>query len=585
MVENVSYALDSFASDEERRHAEKLIRESEARFRSLTHLSSDFFWEMDSQLQFRKYEGPVRGESNRRAVAQLLGSRIWDLSQLTPDSMSWEQLRKLLRTRQTFRDFEFSFRNDQDELYHFALSGEPMFDDEGQFAGYRGISRDITEKKQIARHIEHLATHDALTGLPNRVMFSEILNQAIRSADRYPEQRFAVLFIDLDRFKLVNDNYGHHVGDELLRHVAMRLRQPLRESDVLARLGGDEFVLLLQRIDSSDTAMSIANNILALFETPILLHGRECDISASIGISLYGEDAHDESSLMRHADAAMYAAKDQGRNNAQLYAIDVHYRTRERAEMESELRHALDRNELSLEYQAKLDLHSDRICGVEALLRWSSPALGQVSPDRFIPVAEESGLILKIGEWVLQTACQQMLEWEAHGIEDLQLAVNLSARQFNDPDLDGKICQVLQATGFPAQRLELEITESTVMRNPERSMAVMADLRRMGIRIAMDDFGTGYSSLGQLRDYPLDTIKIDRRFVSELSWNREDQAISRAIITMGKTLDLTVVAEGVEFPDQLSILREHGCDQIQGFHFHRPQAGEHFPDFHSQHQS
>ncbi|OFE11325.1 hypothetical protein PHACT_12240 [Pseudohongiella acticola] len=576
MADNISFALDNFASAEEQARAAALIQESEARFRSLTNLTSDFYWEQDANLRFTKYEGRVVGEANQRAVKTILGRHLWEMPGIKPDSMNWRQLRRLLKKEQPFRDFEFSFTNEDSVRYHFTLAGEPIVDSAGAFAGYRGISRDITEKKRIADRIKHLATHDTLTGLPNRVMFSELLRQSIRTANRYKDQRFAVMFIDLDRFKAVNDTYGHHTGDLLLSEVAQRLRKPLRDSDIVARLGGDEFVVLLHKVSDKQQAGQIAENVLKMFKQPIALAEREFAVSGSIGISLYGIDANDEESLMKHADTAMYAAKEDGRNSYRIYSADLHQHTQERAGLALELRHALERGELALHYQAKVALDNDEVVGVEALLRWHHPERGDISPVQFIPIAEDNGLIIPIGEWVMETACQQLVAWQAQGLPPLALAVNLSPRQFNHPDLHKHISDVLARTDFAANLLELEITESLVMQNPERAIELMTQIKRMGVRFAIDDFGTGYSSLGQLRHYPIDTLKIDRAFIRDLASSKEDQAISKAIISMGKTLGLTVVAEGVENARQLAFLRDNYCDQIQGFFYHRPCCADEF---------
>lgn len=582
MADNISFALESFANAEEQARAAALIRESEARFRSLTNLTSDFYWEQDAKLRFTKYEGRVIGESNQKAVQTILGRHLWEMPGIKPDSMNWRQLRRLLKKEQPFRDFEFSFTNEDNVRYHFSLAGEPITDSNGDFAGYRGISRDITEKKRVADRIKHLATHDTLTGLPNRVMFSELLRSAIRTANRYQDQRFAVMFIDLDRFKAVNDTYGHHTGDTLLTEVAGRLCKALRNSDIVARLGGDEFVVLLHKVSEKNHAGQIAEQVLKMLKQPIAMAEREFAISGSIGISLFGVDARDEEALMKHADTAMYAAKEDGRNNYRIYSADLHQHTQARASLSLQLRHALNHGELGLHYQAKVALDSNQVVGVEALLRWRHPELGEISPEQFIPIAEDNGLIIPIGEWVMETACQQLVAWQAQGLPALGLAVNLSARQFNHPDLRKHLNDVLGRTGFAANRLELEITESLVMQNPERAIELMSAIKKMGVRFAIDDFGTGYSSLGQLRHYPIDTLKIDRAFIRDLDQSKEDQAISKAIISMGKTLGLTVIAEGVETARQLAYLREHHCDQIQGFYFHRPCNGDDFVAWYQQ---
>ena len=576
MADNMSFALDSFANAAEQSIAAERIRQNEERFRSLINLSSDYYWEMDPSLRFVTYDGRIRGDVNELAVKQAIGRQLWTLPGVIPDVGGWRHFRRLLSKQQSFREFEFSFTNADGMTFYLSLSGEPIRDSAGEFSGYRGITHDITSKKQVANHIKHLATHDTLTGLPNRVMFSELLGNTISNANRSKDQQFAVLFLDLDRFKAVNDIYGHHTGDLLLAEIAKRLRAPLRNSDIVARLGGDEFVILLQRINDKEHAAEIAGNILKVFNVPITLEQREFMIGASIGISLFGEDANTEESLMNHADTAMYAAKEEGRNNIRVYSADLHQYRQERAGLAVKLHHALKRGELSLNYQAKVDVESAKVVGVEALLRWHHPELGLISPSLFIPIAEDNGLIVPIGEWVMATACQQVLQWQAQGLPALSLAVNLSARQFNHPDLPAYIHQLLSNNGFPAGQLELEITESVVVQNPERAIRLMQEMKKTGIRFALDDFGTGYSSLGQLRHYPIDTLKIDRTFVNDLDTSREDQAISKAIISMSKTLGLTVVAEGVENSRQQAFLRDYQCDVIQGYFYHKPESADQF---------
>jgi diguanylate cyclase (GGDEF)-like protein/PAS domain S-box-containing protein len=431
------------------------------------------------------------------------------------------------------------------------------------------------ERRRGQERITYLASHDALTGLPNRVMFGELLARAIATAERY-SRKFAVMFVDLDRFKLINDSLGHAAGDLLLKEIAGRLKDCLRSSDVVARMGGDEFVVLVQEVDSREQVEVVARKILAATLRPVELLEQDCRVTASIGINLYPADAQDEQSLMKNADMAMYQAKEEGKNNFQFFSQEIRSHSLERMALETNLRHALERNELSLHYQPKIDIQTRRITGVEALLRWNSPALGQVSPAQFIPVAEETGLIVPIGRWVLRTACEQSAAWQHAGLPPVCMAVNLSARQFTDEALAEDVTQAVRDSGIDPCTLELEITEGMVICNPERALAVLTCIKAMGVRLAIDDFGTGYSSLGQLKNFPVDTLKVDRSFIRDLARSADDRAITQAIISMGKSLSLNVVAEGVETLEQLEFLRRSACDEMQGYYFSKPITAEAF---------
>ncbi|HEY6513940.1 MAG TPA: EAL domain-containing protein [Burkholderiaceae bacterium] len=555
-----------------RKAAELAVQRSEQRFRSLVELSSDWYWEIDADLRYTVFGGRGMGDTE-----QLLRGRLaWDLPGAESD-IDWADMRGRLERREAFRDFEFAYTSKQGQRRHICASGEPLLDEAGRFAGYRGVSRDITPRKQAEERIQYLATHDSLTGLPNRVMFGELLNHVL-ALSRRNQRKFAVLFIDLDRFKFINDSLGHEAGDALLREVARRLKDSLRASDIVARLGGDEFVMLLQDLHNSEQAGVIARKLLSAVIKPIELNGQECRVTASIGISVFPDDALEEASLMTHADLAMYHAKEEGKNNFQFYDGRLETLSLERLTLESKLRRAIERDELSLHYQAKLDLARNSISGVEALLRWNSPELGAVSPAKFIPVAEETGLILAIGKWVLRTACVQSMQWQRAGLPPVRVSVNLSPRQLNDPELLAAVRDVLADTGLKPDLLELEVTESSVMHNVERALEVLCALKDMGVQLAIDDFGTGYSSLAQLKRFPIDTLKVDRSFIRELPADSEDKAIAEAIIAMGKTLSLTVVAEGVETLEQQEFLRERACDQMQGFYFSKPVSAADFAE-------
>jgi diguanylate cyclase (GGDEF)-like protein len=420
-----------------------------------------------------------------------------------------------------------------------------------------------------AERAEYLAYHDGLTGLPNRSMFSKLLNQGISEARRY-ERSLAVAFLDLDRFKQINDSLGHEAGDQLLREVAARLRGCVRDSDTVARLGGDEFVVLLPEMGRGDDAALVARKILAVVARPFTIMGQEFRVTVSIGISSYPEDGLDEQTLTKNADIAMYQAKEAGKNSFQFYAVARNVNTLERLTLEASLRHALVREEFHLLYQAKRDIVSGRVTGMEALLRWRHPDLGLVSPHQFLTVAEESGLIVPIGRWALKTACLQNVAWQRRGLPPLCMAVNLTARQFYDEALIPDVCAILESTGMQAQLLELEFTEALLIHRVEDTLRILTELKGLRIRIAIDNFGTGYSLLTTLQKFPLDTIKIDRSLIRDITGPADETGLANAIIAIGKSLSLTVVAQGVETRDQAEYLRTHACDELQGFYFERP---------------
>jgi predicted signal transduction protein with EAL and GGDEF domain len=360
--------------------------------------------------------------------------------------------------------------------------------------------------------------------------------------------------------------------------MAKRFKKSLRADDVVGRLGGDEFIILTEEVDELNQVANVAHKILSSAIKPMVLLGEECRITASIGISIYPGNGTDEQTLIKNADMAMYFAKEEGRNNYQFYSKDIQSQSKERFCIETNLRRALERNELSLEYQAKMDFKTGMITGVEALLRWQNPSLGSVTPTQFIPVAEETGLIVPIGRWVMKTACAQNVAWQRQGLPPVRMAVNLSLRQLMDDNLLKDIKAALVDSGMAPNLWELEITESMVMQNPTRMLAVLTNIKKMGVRLAIDDFGTGYSSLAQIKHFPIDTLKVDRSFIRNLPQDSEDRAITEAVIAMGKTLSLTVVAEGVETQEQKDFLRDHICDEMQGFHFSRPIAPDKFAD-------
>ena len=444
------------------------------------------------------------------------------------------------------------------------------------------IFEDVTERERAEERARFLATHDDLTGLPNRGTFGKAVNDAIKAGRRY-DQLFAVLFIDLDRFKNINDTLGHAAGDVLLIETAKRLKECIRDSDVIARIGGDEFVVLLREISDQSKVAIVARKILSAVVKSLTIQGQECWISASIGISMFPADAQNDESLIKNADAAMYLAKEEGRNCFRFHFQEITSQSIERLQLEASLRRALERSELLLHYQPKQDLVRGGISGVEALLRWQHPDLSLLPPSRFIPLAEETGLIVPIGKWVIETACAQNVAWQRQGLPALRIAVNLSPRQFADPSLLSDIEDALKKSGMAPELLELEITESTVMQNIERAMRLLKAIKGLGVMLAIDDFGTGYSSMSLLKKFPIDVLKIDRSFVREITSNSEDKAIADAIIALGRALNLTIVAEGVETAAQKALLRAHNCDQVQGYLISKPVPADEFAAFLADH--
>ena len=436
------------------------------------------------------------------------------------------------------------------------------------------LHHDLEERKRVEQSIRHMAHHDALTGLPNRSLFRDRLTHAMAQADRY-HQKLAVMFLDLDRFKAINDTLGHNVGDQLLKIAAERLRSCVRDSDTVARLGGDEFTVVVEDIVEDHDAAAVAQKILDTLSQPFNLYGHEVFISVSVGVTLYPSDDENADNLLRNADSAMYRAKEFGRNNFQFYVAEMNIKARERLMLESSLRRALDRDEFMLYYQPRVSLLSGRIIGAEALMRWRHPELGLVPPSEFIPILDETGMIIPVGDWALREACRQNREWQDMGLPTIRVAVNLSVRQFIQKDLADTIVRALDAANLSAEHLEVEITEDLFLEHNQTNIITLARLKNMGIHISIDDFGTGYSSLSYLKRLPIDTLKIDQSFVRDIG-DPDNKAIASAIIAMASSLRLNVLAEGVETDEQLAFLRAQGCNEIQGFSFSHPLPADEF---------
>ena len=445
----------------------------------------------------------------------------------------------------------------------------PLVDSKGRYRGRIWYFRDITDRKVAEDRAQYLAYYDALTGLPNRTLLQDRLAKALAGARRQKD-RVALLFLDLDGFKNINDSLGHAVGDLLLQDVAGRLKTWGREKDTVARIGGDEFLIMLTEVKSIPDAAVAAERLMDAMTAEFVVQGRSLNIGCSLGISIFPEHGADGDTLIRHADAAMYSAKDYGRNNYQFFTAEMNAQVVERVALENGLRLALEKAELFLVYQPQMDIATGRITGLEALLRWQHPNLGLVPPDKFIRIAENSGLILPIGEWVLRTACTQARRWQDEGLPAVTVAVNVSAVQFRREGFCELIRRVLHETGLAPQYLELELTESILLANAEVMLSVVQELKAMGLTLAIDDFGTGYSSFSYLRQFQVSKLKIDRSFVRDVALNPDDAAITTAIISMAKSLNLKVIAEGVEDEAQMSFLRAHRCDEIQGYYFSKP---------------
>ncbi len=548
-------------------------QQSEARFRSLTDLSSDWYWEQDENLRF------VRIDRNALATEILptesnIGKTRWEIGAMGVSEADWAAHRAALQAHETFSDFEMQRLRKDGTVMWVSISGTPIFDERGVFKGYRGTGRDISARKQAEAEIERLAFYDALTALPNRRLLLDRLTKAVASSTRLLRHG-ALLFIDLDNFKVLNDTLGHHMGDELLKQVAKRLLHCVRSCDTVARLGGDEFVVMLEDLDE-DAALAanqtelVGRKILASLNLHYVMGGQEYHSSPSIGVTLFFKDEHSVDELLQRADLAMYQSKAAGRNTVRFFDPTMQAAASERASLEADMRLALLRQEFALHYQPVVNEHG-YMTGVEALLRWHHPKRGLVSPVKFIPVAEQTGLILPLGQWVLEAACKQMVAWAGNAkTQALSMAVNVSARQFRHPDFASQLLLLLKSTGANPHRLKLELTESLLLSDIEDAIAKMGQLRAIGVGFALDDFGTGYSSLSYLKLLPLDQLKIDQSFVRDVLLDPNDAAIARTILNLAESLELGVVAEGVENEGQRDCLLRMGCKAFQGYYFGKP---------------
>jgi diguanylate cyclase (GGDEF)-like protein/PAS domain S-box-containing protein len=578
------------ALEHERKSLESRVRErtaalaaSEARYRSFTSLGSDWYWEQDVHFRFTAISANFE-QVTGFSIDKHLGFACWEQAELEPPEGGWARLRARLESHETFFDVVLRRVHPARGATYAAISGEPVFDADGRFTGYRGIGREVTQQKLAEENINRLAHYDTLTNLFNRGAFFERLNHALAVARRHGSV-LAVLFIDLDRFKDVNDAFGHLTGDEVLKIMAQRISDTIRASDTAARLGGDEFIVLAENVAREGDVSEFAQRLLDALSEPFTLMGQECRLSASAGIAMCPHDGADAATLLKRADIAMYRAKDSGRNGLAFFSEVDSRPAEERIVMGAGIRRALDTHQLRLLYQPKVSVRTGAMTGVEALVRWEHPERGLLLPDLFIPLAEDSGLIRHIGRWVLHTACTQALAWQADGTGPIRVAVNLSPRQFSDERLVIEIAHALAQTELPAHLLELEITESMMMENPERAAETLQEIKDMGVHVSIDDFGTGYSSLARLKKFPIESVKIDRSFIRDIAIDPDDAAIVSAVIAMAHSLRLNVIAEGVETKEQVKFLRERGCDEIQGFYFSRPVEASEITSFGARHRA
>ena len=560
------------------KEASAKLQGSEARFRALTDLSSDWYWEQDDQFRMVRVEGRLV-QQDAINVANLLGKTRWEVGAANLNEQDWIKHRRVLESHQTFRDLELQTLDMRGNLFWMSVSGTPIFDGDGIFRGYRGMGRNITSSKDAANRIEQLAFFDALTGLPNRRLLVDRLQTAIALSER-TRQSGALLFIDLDNFKNLNDTQGHEVGDLLLKQVGERLRNCVRESDTVARLGGDEFVVMIEALGQPDEngsttelaqADHVGKKVLHSLNQPYRFGDLEHHSSPSIGVTLFLGHRETVDELLRRADLAMYQAKAEGRNTMRFFDPAMQVVVMARAALEADLRQSLSREELLLYYQPIVDKQT-QVTGFEALVRWQHPERGLVLPGEFIALAEQTGLIVPIGKWVMHAALTQLVRWsgQVHS-RALSISVNVSARQFRHPDFAEDVLEMIRTTGANPYRLKLELTESLLVADMQDAVAKMSELRAMGISFALDDFGTGYSSLSYLKRLPLDQLKIDQSFVADVLTDANDAAIARTVLALAQSLDLVAVAEGVENQGQRDFLANCGCKAFQGYFFGRPE--------------
>ncbi|OWW19308.1 putative bifunctional diguanylate cyclase/phosphodiesterase [Noviherbaspirillum denitrificans] len=559
----------------QRREAERALQEAERRYRSIFENAVEGIFQSTPDKGYLAVNPALARMYGYDSPQQMIDTLRDIEHQLYVDPERRAEFLCLMAEHGQVLNFESQVRRRDGNVIWISENARAVRAPDGGIQFYEGTVVDITERKVYEARIRHQATHDALTGLPNRILLADRLQQAIHQAER-DGGIAAVAFIDLDHFKFINDSLGHQVGDELLKVVAARLKSCMRASDTVARQGGDEFVIVLSNQKSLESVTDTIRRIIAVVAEPAQASGLDLHVTCSVGISVFPSDGHDAETLLRHADSAMYKAKELGRNNFVYFAAEMNAHATQRLDMLNSLRHAVANNEFVLQFQPKIHLATGKVVGAEALIRWRHPLRGMVPPGSFIPLAEESGLIIEIGEWVLRTACAQNMAWQRAGFPAIPISVNLSPRQLVRGDIVALVAEVLHESGLAPHCLELEITETVVMRDVDKSLVILKKLKELGVKISIDDFGTGYSSLNYLKRFPVDTLKIDRSFVSDIADDQDDAAIVKAVISLAHILNLRVVAEGVEAEEQRRFLLENGCDEVQGYYFGRPVPSESF---------
>ena len=567
----------------ERKRAEELLlhnaalRHAEEKYRAIFEDAVVGIFQMTPEgrpLNINRALAEIHGyDSPEQLMAEV--SNLF--SQLFVDPRQIDELKRVQEEKGVVRSAEVEVHCRDRTRKWVLVNMRAVRDGDGKTVLHEGTLEDITHRKVAETRVQYLAYYDALTELPNRTLLQDRLSKAL-AGSRRRQDKVALLFLDLDRFKVINDSLGHSFGDLLLRQVADRLKSQARDQDTVARVGGDEFLMVLSGVkDVTDVAIA-AERIIDAMMPELVIQGRSLSISCSMGISIFPDHGADSETLIKHADAAMYSAKESGRNNFRFFTEDMNAQAVERLTLEHGLRAALEKKELFLVYQPQMDVATGRITGLEALLRWQHPELGLVPPDKFIQIAENSGLIIPIGEWVLRTGCSQARKWQDEGLATVSIAVNVSAVEFRKESFCALIRKVLHETGLAPQYLELELTESLLLTNADMMSSVLRELTGMGLTLAIDDFGTGYSNFSYLRQFPIGKLKIDSSFIRDVAQNPDDAAIATAIISMAKSLSLKVIAEGVENEGQMSFLRAHQCDEIQGYYFSKPLAADEVAD-------